>query len=213
MHTDANAAGSTSAVRPDLEALAGLVAHKSSVLDLGCGEGELLEYLTAAKDVRGRGIELHEEGVLACIRKGLSVRQGNLHEGLEDYLDQSVDYVILSQTLHLLNMPSRVVSEMLRVGRRSIVSIPNWGHWRCRLELLFGGRVSEAPVLQSKWTTDKRWQAMTLGGFQDFCRKQEVSVEQRIFLGANGASRPASAANLLAATGIFVLRPNSRNQD
>ena len=134
-------------LRPDLLAVAGLVPDGATALDLGCGDGALLDYLRREKGARGRGIELSEAGVLACVRRGLSVRQGNLKEGLADYPDGSFDCVILAQTLQYLDDPTWVLGEMLRVGRRAIVSFPNWGYWRCRLELLARGRIPTAPDL------------------------------------------------------------------
>src|SRR5690606_18498803 len=116
--------------------IADLVPPQSKVLDLGCGDGALLQYLAHQKQIKGRGIELSETGVLECVRRGLSVRQGNLIEGLADYPDHSFDYVILSQTLPYLSGPAMILQEMLRVGDHAIVSFPNWGYWRCRLHLL-----------------------------------------------------------------------------
>ncbi len=196
-------------VRPDLRALATLVRPDSIVLDLGCGEGVLLDYLSQVKNVQGRGIELHEEGVMACIRRGLSVRQGNLHEGLGDYPDQTVDYVVLSQTLHYLNNPSRVISEMMRVGKQIIISIPNWGYWKSRLELLVKGQIPESPALPDKWTSERRWQAMTIAGFRHFCRDHGIEIVEDIYLGPGGVSQHKIAANLFATTGIFVLQPST----
>ena len=115
-------------LRPDLQLVADLIPTRSRVLDLGCGDGALLDFLIHHKQVAGRGIELSEKGVLACVRRGLSARQGNLQEGLADYPDNSFDYVVLSQTLSFLDDPRRVLEEMLRVGRYAIVSFPNWGH-------------------------------------------------------------------------------------
>jgi methionine biosynthesis protein MetW len=132
-------------LRPDLLAIAELIPDRSKVLDLGCGDGALLAYLRQSKQIIGRGIEISEEGVLTCVRRGLSVRQGNLQEGLADYPDKSFDIVILSQTLRYLNDPQMIVSEMLRVGHFAIVSFSNWGYWRSRLTLLLSGRIPQAP--------------------------------------------------------------------
>ncbi len=133
------------------------------VLDLGCGDGTLLEHLVRHYAVVGRGIELSEQGVLACVRRGLSVRQGNLEEGLADYPDGSFDFVILSQTLPYLDDPGFILQEMLRVGGCAIVSFSNWGYWRCRLMLLLGGRIPEAPGLPEPWYCKPRWQALHRG--------------------------------------------------
>ncbi|MCB0168508.1 MAG: methyltransferase domain-containing protein, partial [Anaerolineae bacterium] len=130
-------------LRSDLQAITELIPNGSKVLDLGCGDGALLEYLVQKKQVRGRGIELSEAGVLACVKRGLSVRQGDLEEGLADYPNASFDYVILSQTLPFVDNPGRIVREMLRVGRQGIVSFSNWGYWRCRLHLLLTGRIPQ----------------------------------------------------------------------
>ncbi len=202
----------TPPIRPDLRALATLVKPDSSVLDLGCGDCILLEYLSKVKQVRGRGIELHEENVRACIQRGLSVRQGNLHEGLDDYPNQSMDYVVLSQTLHYLNDPSQVIQEMMRVGKRTIISIPNWGYWKSRLELLLKGQMPEAPALPDKWTSTKRWQAMTIAGFRHFCRDRGIEIVEDIYLGPKGTSPSKAAANLLATTGIFVLQSSASSR-
>lgn len=190
-------------LRPDLHAVAGLVPTQARALDLGCGDGALLEYLKREKQVRGRGIELSEAGVLACVRRGLSVRQGNLQEGLADYPDKSFDCVILSQTLQYLDDPVMILNEMLRVGRLAIVSFPNWGYWRCRLELLFGGRLPNAPDLPQAWHDKPRWQALTAADFLGFCREQAFSVRQTIYLA--GAAGINLAPNLRARTAVFAL--------
>ena len=157
-------------LRPDLQVIADLIPAGTKVLDLGCGNGELLEYLIQHKKVRGRGIELSEAGVLTCVRRGLSVRQGNLQESLADYPTNSMDYVVLSQTLPFLDNPAMVIKEMLRVGTSAIVSLPNWGHWRCRLELLLTGRIPQAVDLPQAWYAVPRWQAFTVTDFALFCR-------------------------------------------
>ena len=191
-------------LRPDLLAIAGLVPDKATALDLGCGDGALLDYLKREKGVRGRGIELSEAGVLACVRRGLSVRQGNLQEGLADYPDGSFDCVILAQTLQYLDDPTWVLGEMLRVGRRAIVSFPNWAYWRCRLELLARGRIPPAPDLPQPWHDIPRWQALTAADFTAFCRRQKMIVGEVIYLaGARGVS---AWPNLRAKTAVFALQ-------
>ncbi len=193
-------------IRPDLQVIVDLVEAQSLVLDLGCGDGSLLEFLTQAKKVRGRGIELHESGVMECVRRGLSVRQGNLNEGLEDYPDQSMDYVVLSQTLHYLNRPGHILDEMLRVGRHAIVSFPNWGYWRSRLTLVGTGRIPQAPTLPEVWYATRRWQAFTIADFQRLCLERHYTLQHAVYLVHGQRIRQAFLANLLATTGIFVLQ-------
>ena len=116
-----------------------MIPNGAKVLDLGCGDGDLLAFLHSCREVKARGVEIGEAGVLACVRRGLSVRQGNLQEGLADYPDNSFDFVVLSQTLPFLDDPAMILREILRVGKAAIVSLPNWGYWQCRLSLLFRG--------------------------------------------------------------------------
>jgi methionine biosynthesis protein MetW len=204
-----SAAGSASPVlaadslRPDLQAIAGLVPRGSTALDLGCGDGALLAHLAHHQGVRGRGIELSEAGVLACVRRGLSVRQGNLQEGLADYPDKSIDTVILSQTIQFLSDPVTILGEMLRVGRRAIVSFPNWGFWRARLDLLTHGRAPEAPDYPQPWHAAPRWQILTAADFLALCAGQGITVESEVYL--SGERRVRTAANLRARTAVFAL--------
>lgn len=192
-------------LRPDLAAIAGLIPSGVKVLDLGCGDGELLEYLIKEKQIRGRGIELSEQGVLACVRRGISVRQGNLNEGLADYPDRSFDYVVLSQTLPFLSDARRILLEMLRVGQRGVVSFPNWGHWRCRLELLLSGRMPEPPGLPQPWYEAPRWQAFTVTDFARFCRMIDVRVVEAVYLANGRRIDVRRAKNLLTTTAVFTL--------
>ncbi len=197
--------------RPDFRVIADLVEARSLVLDLGCDDGALLDFLTQVKQIRGRGIELHEAGVMACVRRGLSVRQGNLNDGLADYPDQSMDYVILSQTLHYLNNPGHILDEMLRVGRHAIVSFPNWGHWRARLALLRTGRMPQAPALPEVWYAARRWQAFTIADFRELGRERQYTLRQAVYLMHDQPLRQAFLANLLATTGIFVLQKDRQD--
>jgi methionine biosynthesis protein MetW len=190
-------------LRPDLRIVAGLVPAGARVLDLGCGDGELLEHLKIEKGVQGRGIERSEAGVLACVRRGLSVRQGNLQEGLADYPDKNFDVVILSQTLQFLNDPMMVLGEMLRVGRLAVVSFPNWGFWRCRWQLLAGGRIPPAPDYPQAWHDTPRQQAFTIADFAAFCRANSIGIRRAIYLA--GERRVDHWPNLLARTAVFAL--------
>jgi methionine biosynthesis protein MetW len=192
-----------SQLRPDLRAVASMVPNGARALDLGCGDGALLEYLNRAKGVRGRGIEQSEAGVLACVRRGLSVRQGNLQEGLADYPDDSLDCVILSQTLQFLDDPAAVLLEMTRVGRRAIVSFPNWGYWRCRLALLWNGRMPPAPDYPQPWHDAPVWQVLTAADFRDLCRRRGFTIRQSVCL--NGERTIRRLPNLRARTAIFAL--------
>ncbi len=192
-------------LRPDLAAVAQLIPDGIKVLDLGCGDGELLEYLIRHKKVKGRGIELSEQGVLSCVRRGLSVRQGNLNEGLADYPDRSFDYVVLSQTLPFLSDARRNLLEMLRVGNRAVVSFPNWGHWRCRLELLLTGRMPEPPGLPQPWYEAPRWQAFTVTDFARFCRLIDVRVVEAVYLSNGRRIDVNRGKNLLTTTAVFAL--------
>ena len=192
-------------LRPDLQVIADLIDPSTKVLDLGCGTGELLEYLIENKKVRGKGIEISEAGVLACMTKGLSVRQGNLQEGLADYPTHSMDTVVLSQTLPFLDNPTAVIQEMLRVGKHAIVSLPNWGHWRCRLELLLTGRIPQAVDLPQSWYSVPRWQAFTIADFGLFCREIGVNIRHEVYLAQGRKLDAPRFKNLMATTAIFVL--------
>jgi methionine biosynthesis protein MetW len=192
-------------LRPDLRIIADFIPERTRVLDLGCGDGVLLEHLARAKGVIGRGIELSESGVLTCVGRGLSVRQGNLQEGLRDYRDASFDYVVLSQTLHFLDDPAMILAEMLRVGGRGIVSFPNWGYWRCRLELLVTGRMPQAPDLPQAWHEKPRWQAFTVTDFARFCESAGIHIGQQAYLAGGRRIEIRKFKNLLSTTAIFVL--------
>lgn len=192
-------------LRPDLAVVAELIPTGVKLLDLGCGDGELLHYLVYTKGVKGRGIELSEQGVLSCVRRGLSVRQGNLNEGLADYPDHSFDYVVLSQTLPFLSDAKKILLEMLRVGQRAVVSFPNWGYWRCRLELLATGRMPQAPDLPQPWYEAPRWQAFTVTDFGHFCRQINVTICEEVYLAHGRRIQVRKVKNLLATTAVFTL--------
>ncbi len=198
------------ALRPDLQAIADLIAPQSRVLDLGCGEGDLLYYLVRQKQVTARGIELDEANVLACVARGLTVRQGRLEEGMADYPDASFDYVILSQTLPFISEPIWVLKEMLRVGKRAVVSFPNWGYWRCRLYLLFTGRMPQSPDLPHPWYIPPRWRALTITDFAHLLAATRIQVTQQIYFSQGRRVQIRKFKNLLATTAIFQLEQAPR---
>jgi len=193
-------------LRADLQVIASLVSPESRVLDLGCDDGDLLAHLVEHNTItKGRGIELSEAGVLACVQRGLSVRQANLQEGLADYPDGSFDYVILSQTLPYLDDPTMIVQEILRVGKQAIVSFPNWGHWRCRLEFLLTGQVPQVTDLPQNWYTSPRQQPFTITDFSHFCDTINVRISRQVYMSDGKRANIRRFKTLLASTAIFVL--------
>jgi methionine biosynthesis protein MetW len=198
---------STSTLRADLLVISELIRDGEKVLDLGCGDGTLLRHLIDTRGITGRGVELLESNVLACVSRGVSVRQGNLQEGLKDYPDCSFDTIILSQTLPFLNDPAFIIKEMLRVGSRAIVSFPNSGHWRGRLEFLLYGRIPLALDLPQPWHMPPRARLLTIRDFSEFCTRQGFPIHQSIYLQGTLRIPDRFDKNLRATTAIFVLQP------
>ena len=196
-------------IRVDLQQVADLVPAGSRVLDVGCGDGTLLAYLTAFKQVDGRGLELSMAKVRAAVSQGMPVIQGNLESDLKDYPTGAFDYAILSQTLQATHNPSAVVDELLRIARRAIVSFPNFGHWRVRMSVMFGGRMPVTPTLADSWFDTPNIHLCTILDFVDLCRAMGVRIEESFALDGHGRRRNFSAtsgiANLLSEQALFVL--------
>ncbi len=197
---------SRSSLRADLGVIAELIQPNEKVLDLGCGDGSLLRFLMDTKHIVGRGVEIAEPKVLACVRHGVTVRQGDLHEELRDYPDGSFDTVILSYTIPYLNDPAFIVTNMLRVGRRALVSFPNWGHWRCRLSLLFTGRMPTAPGDAEPWYAAPRARGLTIADFTAFCAQRGIRIVTTIFLQGPHRVPARFDTNLRATWAVFELR-------
>lgn len=202
--------GRSDTIRVDLLVIADLIESGARVLDIGCGDGALLHYLAHNKDVDGRGIEISQAGVNACVRQGLSVVQGDADTDLRDYPDKAFDYVVLSQTLQATHSPREVLAELVRIGRHAIVSFPNFAYWRIRWQLLASGRMPETEALAAPWYETPNIHFCTIRDFVILCRDMGLRIEQRSFLtheGKTGRFRSTGLwANFLGEQGLFVLR-------
>ena len=205
----ASANGNLNEKRIDLMLIASLVERGTRVLDIGCGNGELMELLVAERDVDARGLELSQQGVNACVSRGLAVVQGNADTDLSYYPDQGFDTVILSQTLQATRRPKEVLQEMSRIGSKLIVSIPNFGHWRIRLALALRGRMPETQALSATWYETANIHLCSMLDLTDLCDELSLRVETCLTV-TNGkvhhsTGRPSAWQNLLAELVVFEL--------
>jgi len=190
--------------REDFAIIGDIVEPNSKVLDLGCGEGELLEWLAENKGVDARGVEISATKVQRAIARGVSAYQGDIDEVLEDYSDHAFDYVILSQTLQETRNPLKVLRDMLRVGRRAIVAFPNFGHWSVRLSLLFTGRAPKTPLFPNEWFDSPNVHVLTVDDFDQLARKEGFTVERCYFIA--GRHRITVLPNLLAEEALYLVK-------
>ena len=197
-------------IRVDLQLIADMIEPHTRVLDVGCGDGTLLDYLVNFRHVDGRGIELSSEGVKASISAGLSVIQGDADTDLKDYPDDAFDYVVLSQTLQAMVQPKVVLSNLLRISHRAIVSFPNFAHWRARLSLFFSGRMPVSTTLPHEWYETPNIHLCTIRDFVALCRKLDITIEAQKILDARGRVRHVGnglfSANLFGEQAVFLLR-------
>lgn len=182
-------------LRGDHALIAQWIRPGSRVLDLGCGDGALLDHLRREQAVTGYGVELESDRVVRCIERGVSVIQGDLDAGLADFDDGSFDYVIMSLTLQAVYFPARVLDEMLRVGREAIVAFPNFGHLSCRLQLGFGGHMPVSAALPETWYETDNIHLCTIRDFEALCRHRGIRVLQRTVV--NHQHRRTLGARLL----------------
>ncbi|MCW3994629.1 MAG: methionine biosynthesis protein MetW [Candidatus Bathyarchaeota archaeon] len=179
------------------------VAHGSSVLDLGCGDGELLEKLINEKHVHAQGIELSETAIHHCVAKGLSVFQQDIDTGLSEYANSTFDYVILNQTLQQVKKPDFALKEALRVGKKAIVGFPNFVHIQARFQIFWGGRVPVTKALPCEWFETPNLHFLGIADFKEYCRKNKIYIEDSAFIRRNGKVK--FLPNLFAETALFLL--------
>jgi methionine biosynthesis protein MetW len=200
---------SVAAIRVDLQLIADMVQPGGRALEVGCGDGALLAYLTDFKRVDARGMELSQAGVNACVANGLSVIQGDADTDLVHYPDLAFDYAILSQTIQATYAPRDVLKQLLRLGKRVVVSFPNFGHWRVRTQLMFGGKMPKTDNLPDRWYDTPNIHLCTIKDFLGLCKDAGAKVERAVALNAYGrklgVSMPGFAQNLFGEQAVFLL--------
>lgn len=196
-------------LRFDLQLIASWIQAGSRVLDLGCGEGNLLDYLVRQKKVIGSGIERNESRVATCIQKGLTVLQGDINKEVEDYPDNRFDYVILSQTLQQVYAPDALIRSMLRIGTKGIVSFPNFSHWRVRLQLLATGHAPVTRQLPYQWYDTPNIRVITLKDFRRFAHEVGYRILKEVAIETQAANRQGTIIrvwpDIRATYGIFLI--------
>ncbi|MDP6174622.1 MAG: methionine biosynthesis protein MetW [Rhodospirillales bacterium] len=197
-------------IRADLLLVADMVKAGSRVLDVGCGDGILLDYLARTKEVDGRGIELSSEGVNACVSAGLSVIQGDADTDLADYPDKAFDYAILSQTLQATRAPREVLANLARIGHQVIISFPNFAYWRVRWHLSLAGRMPVTKSLPHHWYDTPNIHFCTIRDFIELCAEMGITVETGLAVDHQGKFRTIRSglwrANLFGEQAVFLLR-------
>ena len=171
-----------SLLRPDLKIISDWIRPDSRILDLGCGDGALLAYVRDQRQVCGYGLEIDADKIIRCIQTGVNVIHTDLEAGLADFDDDSFDYVIMTQTLQVVQHTERLLDEMLRVGREGVVTFPNFGHWKCRMQLALGGRMPVVKTLPHAWYNTPNIHLFTIRDFEQLCQDKGIQLLQRVVL-------------------------------
>ena len=197
-------------LRKDLDLIANLVEDNSKVIDIGCGNGELLNFLSKNKNSKIQGLEINQKKVNKCVSKGLSVIQGDADKDLGLYPEKSFDYVILSQTIQATLEPKKILTELTRIGKRVIVSIPNFGFWKVRLDLLVKGKMPITSKLNSTWFKTENIHLCTISDFTDLCDQLNLKIKQTVTIASNKQKmffgKPNKLANIFAEEAIFLIQ-------
>ncbi len=174
--------GKTKGLRLNYNIISEIIGANSKVLDLGCGDGTLLKQLIEEKSVRGIGVEIDQQFAISAIEKGLSIIQGNIDDGLKEFTDKEYDWVILNQTVQSTDKPDFVIEEMLRVGKKVVVSFPNFAYWKVRLYLLFKGKMPKSKILPFEWFNTPNIHLLTINDFYEFCANRDIKILKSVYM-------------------------------
>lgn len=190
-------------IEPDHKAILELIEKDASVLDLGCGDGELLYALIKEKNVRGQGIEIDNKAIYRCVARGLTVLHDDIDSGLSEYNNKSFDYIILNQSLQQVLHVETVLKDAMRIGKKVIVGFPNFAYIRARIQMFFNGRAPVTGSLPHEWYETPNLHFLSITDFKNFCRIKNIKIEKSIYL--RGKKRVTLFPNLFALIGIFVI--------
>ncbi len=190
------------------EIITKFIENGSKILDLGCGDGTLLKMLIERKNCTGTGIEIDQKNAIQAIEKGLSIIQGDIDEGLKDFSDNEYDYIILNQTLQSTEKPDYVIEEMLRAGKKAVVSFPNFAYWKVRFYLFFNGKMPKSNILPFEWYNTPNIHLLTIKDFFKFCKKRDIKILKEVYMNKAKMINNFGVKwhkNLFAEEAIFVI--------
>ena len=198
-------------LRKDLKIISEFIEEKEKILDVGCGEGDLIDFLSKKKLVDCRGIELSQDGVNKCVEKGLTVIQGDANADLIDYPNNVFSTVILSQTIHAMSSPEAVIMDLIRIGKRAIISFPNFAYWKIRLDLLFRGRMPKNEILPYEWYNTPNIHLCSISDFEHFCNQKKLKIIKKVLINELGDKINTSLSeNLMAYQGVYCISRGQR---